>query len=63
MKTCEKFARIQADYQRDVTYLSNHSERHRGQPSARASTKHAHTAKQNMARALSRHFYNCRLCG
>ena len=63
MKTCERFARIKSGYERDITYLRNHSERHSGSPAANTSAKHAMAAKTGMARALTQHFAHCPICG
>ncbi|MFD6989360.1 hypothetical protein [Streptomyces sp. NPDC059943] len=63
MKTCHQFAVVRKDYERDIGYLTAHSERHVGRPSAKSSAKNAIAAKQRMARALSRHLSRCPECG
>lgn len=63
MKTCPRFASLKAGYERDITFLRNHAVRHEGSTAAKASTRHALTVKQNMARALTRHFKRCPVCG
>ncbi|MEU8495277.1 hypothetical protein AB0940_01245 [Streptomyces sp. NPDC006656] len=63
MKTCERFTDLKAGYERDITFLRNHSARHAGSTASKSSTRHALAVKQNMAKALARHFTRCPLCG
>ncbi|NIY65539.1 hypothetical protein [Streptomyces malaysiensis] len=63
MKTCHQFAALREEYEREIGYLSAHSQRHAGRPSAKASAKHATTTKARMARALSGHVGRCPECG
>lgn len=63
MKTCPRFATIRAEYEQDIGFLSAHSERHAGRPSAKSSAKHATAARARMARALSGHVGRCPECG
>ncbi|MGX4693775.1 hypothetical protein [Streptomyces sp. JNUCC 63] len=63
MKTCRRFARIRRDFEREIGFLSAHSERHAGRPAAKTSAKRALSAKQQMAKALSRHVGHCPECG
>lgn len=63
MKTCAQFAAVRKEYERDISYLTAHSVRHKGRPSAKSSAKNAISAKQRMARALSRHLSRCPECG
>ncbi|MFD8589855.1 hypothetical protein ACFV1B_09970 [Streptomyces sp. NPDC059637] len=63
MKTCPRFANLREEYEREIGYLNAHSERHAGKPSAKASAKHAASAKARMARALSGHVGRCLECG
>ncbi|MFD3524862.1 hypothetical protein [Streptomyces sp. NPDC058653] len=63
MKTCHRFAAVRKEYERDISYLTAHSVRHKGRPSGKASAKNAIAAKQRMARALSRHLSRCPECG
>ena len=63
MKTCNRFHRIKAGFERDIRYLSNYAERHRGSASAKTSAKNAFTVRRNMAKALIRHFERCPECG
>jgi hypothetical protein len=63
MKTCHRFARIQAGHQRDIQGLLNHAARHPDQVSGKVSAKRATGAKYAMARALNRHLERCRECG
>ncbi|MDL2075799.1 hypothetical protein QNN03_05045 [Streptomyces sp. GXMU-J15] len=63
MKTCHRFASIKAEFERDVSFLHGHAERHRGSASAKTSAKNAVSVKRNMARALSTHLDRCRECG
>ncbi|TCR22956.1 hypothetical protein [Streptomyces sp. BK205] len=59
MKACRRFATIKADFERDVSFLRGHAERHQGS----ASAKSAVSVKRNMARALNTHLDRCRECG
>ncbi|MEU5898725.1 hypothetical protein [Streptomyces venezuelae] len=63
MKTCLRFDRIKAGFEKDVLFLRGHAERHVGSPAARTSAKHAISVKRNMARALNTHLARCRECG
>ncbi|MFF2508766.1 hypothetical protein ACFVTY_36180 [Streptomyces sp. NPDC058067] len=63
MKTCHRFATIKADFERDVSFLRGHAERHQGSAPAKTSAKHAVSVKRNMARALNMHLDRCRECG
>ncbi|WP_405735037.1 hypothetical protein OG607_41765 [Streptomyces sp. NBC_01537] len=63
MKTCPRFTRIKSGYERDISYLRSHSERHQGTAPAKTSAKNAITVKRSMARALNRHFERCPECG
>ncbi|MBV9024177.1 MAG: hypothetical protein JO362_10380 [Streptomycetaceae bacterium] len=63
MKTCRRFTRIKADFEQDIRFLRNYSECHQGTAAAKASAKNAHSTKQRMAKALSRHFEKCPECG
>ncbi|WP_216586402.1 hypothetical protein [Streptomyces brasiliscabiei] len=63
MKTCRRFATIKADFERDVSFLRGHAERHQGSASAKSSAKSAVSMKRNMARALNTHLDRCRECG
>ena len=63
MKTCHRFARIRKSYERDICFLSSHSERHQGTAPAKTSAKNAFTVKRNMANALNRHLERCPECG
>ncbi|WP_407836155.1 hypothetical protein ACE1OC_06460 [Streptomyces sp. DSM 116496] len=62
MKTCTRFADMKAGYERDIAFLRGHAARHEGSTAAKASTRHAWGVKQNMARALAKHFERCPLC-
>ncbi|MEU1630685.1 hypothetical protein ABZ746_36505 [Streptomyces sp. NPDC020096] len=63
MKTCRHFASIREGYEQEIRFLSAHSERHAGRPSAKSSAKHALSARAQMARALSGHVERCPECG
>ncbi|AKA06705.1 hypothetical protein SAZ_33045 [Streptomyces noursei ZPM] len=63
MKTCTQFATIRQEYEREIRFLSAHSERHAGRPAAKSSAKHSAWTKTRMARALSGHFNRCLECG
>ncbi|OKI09378.1 hypothetical protein A6A06_01310 [Streptomyces sp. CB02923] len=63
MKTCPRFATLRAEYEREIGFLTAHSERHAGRPAARSSAKHAASTKTRMARALSSHVGRCPVCG
>ncbi|WP_172387209.1 hypothetical protein [Streptomyces sp. MNP-20] len=63
MKTCERFARIKSGYERDITYLRNHSQRSTGTPAAKVSVTNARAVRSRMAKALGRHFERCPICG
>lgn len=63
MKTCPRFARIRADFERDIHYLRNHAERHPGTAPAKTSARTALGTKQRMAEALTRHYAQCPECG
>ncbi|MFP8903880.1 hypothetical protein [Streptomyces atacamensis] len=63
MKTCRRFTTIRKEYEREITFLSSHSERHAGKPSAKSSAKHAASTKARMARALTGHVGRCPECG
>ena len=63
MKTCRRFATIRKEYEREITFLNAHSERHAGKPSAKSSAKHAASTKARMARALTGHVERCPECG
>ncbi|MDX3854875.1 MULTISPECIES: hypothetical protein [unclassified Streptomyces] len=63
MKTCRRFARIAAEYEREFQYLRNYADRDPGTPRAKASANKAHGTKRAKARALSTHFERCRECG
>ncbi|NGO46201.1 hypothetical protein [Streptomyces ureilyticus] len=63
MKTCRRFTTIRQEFEREIGFLSAHSERHAGRPAAKSSAKHALSAKQHMAKALSRHVGRCPECG
>ncbi|MFD9483350.1 hypothetical protein ACFWBX_04980 [Streptomyces sp. NPDC059991] len=63
MKTCERFERIKGGYERDITYLRNHSRRSAGKKAAKTSATNALAVKFRMAKALGRHFEACPICG
>ncbi|MET8217531.1 hypothetical protein [Streptomyces hirsutus] len=63
MKTCPRFAALREEYEREIGFLSAHSERHAGKPSAKSSAKYAASTKARMARALSGHIGRCPECG
>ncbi len=63
MKTCHRFATIREGYEREIGFLSAHSERHAGRPAAKTSAKNAISAKVRMAQTLSRHVGRCPECG
>ncbi|MEV7955215.1 hypothetical protein [Streptomyces sp. NPDC088141] len=63
MRTCPRFAHIKSDFERDISFLRGHAERHAGTAPAKTSAKNALRVKGNMARALSRHFESCPECG
>ncbi|MGW7007571.1 hypothetical protein ACWGCW_33410 [Streptomyces sp. NPDC054933] len=63
MKTCRQFAITRKGYEREIRFLSAHSERHAGKPSGKASAKRAIAARAQMARALSGHVGRCPECG
>lgn len=63
MKTCERFGRIKAGYERDISYLTNYARRHQGTVPAKSSAVNARAGKARMARELARHFERCLLCG
>ncbi|QPP05138.1 hypothetical protein G4Z16_00620 [Streptomyces bathyalis] len=63
MRTCQRFARIKADFERDIAFLLRHAERHQGETSAKVSRTTALGARQRMAQALNRHLAHCRECG
>ncbi|MEU2263870.1 hypothetical protein ABZ557_27175 [Streptomyces sp. NPDC019645] len=62
MRTCRRFTLIRRQYEREVAFLTAHSERHAGKPSARSSATHAASAKARMARALAGHVGHCPEC-
>ncbi len=51
MKTCHRFDVIRKGYEREIGFLSAHSQRYAGRPSAKSSAQHAISAKTRMARA------------
>ncbi|MDX3523327.1 hypothetical protein [Streptomyces scabiei] len=63
MKTCPRLARIRSDFEKDIRFLTAYAERNVGTAPAKTSAKHAITVRQNMARAMSRHFARCPECG
>jgi hypothetical protein len=63
MRTCRRFAAIRKEYEREISFLSAHSERHAGKASAKSSAKYAASVKAQMARALSSHIGRCPECG
>ncbi|AZP17849.1 hypothetical protein EJC51_18130 [Streptomyces aquilus] len=63
MKACRRFAAIRAEFERDVSFLRGHAERHQGSAPAKTSAKNAVSVKRNMARALNTHLDRCRECG
>ncbi|MYU02095.1 MULTISPECIES: hypothetical protein [unclassified Streptomyces] len=63
MKTCARFERIKSGYERDITYLRNHSQRSAGTTAAKTSATNALAVKSRMAKALGRHFERCPICG
>ncbi|MGW4345263.1 hypothetical protein ACWEL8_09320 [Streptomyces sp. NPDC004690] len=63
MKTCQRFTALRSEYEREIGYLSAHSERHVGKPSAKASATYAASARARMARALTTHVGRCPECG
>ncbi|MCB5905900.1 hypothetical protein [Streptomyces pinistramenti] len=63
MKTCHRFARIRADYEREAAYLRNYAARNENSPRAKTSTKRAYLTRRRMARALSSHVTHCLECG
>ncbi|MEU3553337.1 hypothetical protein [Streptomyces fragilis] len=63
MKTCPRFTRIRAGFEREIAYLSAHSQRHTDSPAAKTSAKQALSLKQRMSRALCRHVEHCLECG
>lgn len=63
MKTCRRFTTIRTQYEREISFLRAHAQRHAGRPSAKSSATYAISAKQRMARALTAHTINCIECG
>ncbi len=63
MKTCTRFKRIKSGYERDITYLRNHSQRSAGTTAAKTSATNALAMKSLMAKALGRHLGRCPICG
>jgi predicted HicB family RNase H-like nuclease len=63
MKTCQRFTRLRAEFEREIAYLSAHSQRHADTPAARTSAKQALSLKQRMSRALVGHAERCLECG
>ncbi|MET9566816.1 hypothetical protein ABZY07_42080 [Streptomyces tauricus] len=63
MKTCRRFKTVRARYEREIRFTLAHSDRHKGEPAAKLSTKRAVSTKQQMARALSHHVERCPECG
>ncbi|MFG2703145.1 hypothetical protein [Streptomyces sp. NPDC048386] len=63
MKTCRQFETLRGEYEREIGYLSAHSERHAGRPAAKSSATTAASTKARMARALSGHVRRCPECG
>lgn len=63
MKTCASFDRIKSGYERDITYLGNHAKVHKGTRAGKVSATTVHGVKSRMARALSRHYERCPICG
>ncbi|MEV5877993.1 hypothetical protein AB0L75_27965 [Streptomyces sp. NPDC052101] len=63
MKTCDSFGRIKAAYERDITYLHNHAQLQAGTRSGKVSAATVPGVKRRMARALSKHYEHCRMCG
>ncbi|MFE7121752.1 hypothetical protein ACFU99_40615 [Streptomyces sp. NPDC057654] len=62
MKPCPRFMSLRAEYEREIGFLSAHSQRHAGRPSAKASATYAAATKARMARALSGHVGRCPEC-
>ncbi|WHM36615.1 hypothetical protein [Streptomyces sp. BPTC-684] len=62
MKTCDRFASIKSGFEQDIRFLREHAQRHSGSSAAKASARHALGVRQNMARALSRHYTRCLIC-
>ncbi|MGW7304403.1 hypothetical protein ACWGI1_02350 [Streptomyces sp. NPDC054835] len=62
MKTCDRFERIQDDFKKDLTILTNHASEHAGSNSAKRSSRAAQGMRLNMGRALARHFSLCKVC-
>jgi hypothetical protein len=63
MKTCSRFARIKAGFEREAHMLRSHSVRYHGTTPAKASATRATDAKRRMARALNSHYERCPECG
>lgn len=63
MRTCHRFDTVRTQYEREISFMLAHSQRHAGRPAARSSAKQAASAKQRMARALSSHILRCPECG
>ena len=63
MKTCPQFATLRQEYEREIGYLTAHSQRHAGKPSAKSSAKQALSTKARMAQALNGHVRRCLQCG
>lgn len=63
MKTCHRFRRIKAGFEREIGFSQAHAERHAGRPAAKASAKYAISTKYRMAQALNRHISHCPECG
>ncbi|MGW2046258.1 hypothetical protein ACWCPF_13890 [Streptomyces sp. NPDC001858] len=63
MKTCQQFASLRHEYEREIGYLHAHSELHAGTAAARSSATQAKSTKARMARALSGHVGRCPECG
>ncbi|MEU7033658.1 hypothetical protein ABZ958_08255 [Streptomyces sp. NPDC046237] len=62
MKTCPELASLRREYEREIGYMTAHSQRHAGKPAAKVSATQAASAKQRMARALSSHVGRCPKC-
>ncbi|MGY9065326.1 hypothetical protein [Streptomyces sp. CAS3] len=63
MKTCRKFEKVRAEYEREIGFMLARSRRHEGKPAAKSSARQAVATKQRMARALNNHAGRCPECG
>ncbi|MFK0143395.1 hypothetical protein [Streptomyces murinus] len=63
MKTCRKFEKVRAEYEREIGFMLARSRRYGGKSAAKSSERQAVATKQRMARALSHHAGRCPECG